>query len=181
MTIEIPSFEEMQEMMSKVDRSYRVDNVTFCSDRGKYPERPEEANFWFNHLDFTGDVYVLKDGIMVASMKHRPEVSGREAFDHQLTLFEKYLNAKAIRSDSNSMPGEFYVSLEKALSELRTYGHENGANRLTFVFDQPNARTGETSLFKIHTSKFKPYSRVEGDRRISGYEADPISPLEIIE
>ncbi len=32
-----PTFEEFQEQMNKVDRHYRVDNVTFCSDASRYP------------------------------------------------------------------------------------------------------------------------------------------------
>jgi len=178
--IELPSFEEMMEMANKIDRIYHVDNVTFCSDKSKYPGRPEYANLWFNHLPFNGEVYVTKSGVMVANMNHRPDISGKEGFDHQFALFNKYLGAKKLGSCDRSMQGEYSVSLEKKMGEFRTYGHDNGNNRLTFVFDQLNPQTGELSLYKIHTRKLKYVTRKEGDYTCSKFEPDPISPLEII-
>ncbi len=179
-----PTFEEFQELMNRVDRMYRVDNVTFCSDASKYPENPESAEFWFNHLQFNGTVYVMKTGTMIADMKHTPRISGVIGFQSQFELFQNILE---IPTDSESIPGDYHVQIVKPKGEFTTYGHENAPNWLTFVFRHyqniPRHYSNvmeQPQLFKIHTSKWKHYTRIEGNKQISGEVKDPISPLEII-
>ncbi len=111
---------------------------------------------------------------MVATLKHRPRITGREGFRKQFELFKKYMGAEIAHEDS------YLVTLSKPAGSFETYGHENGSNRLTFVMEEPNQTTGKVSLYKIHTGKYKLEITTEGNTRTERSVPEPISPLEII-
>lgn len=131
---------------------YRILNVTFCSDKNLYPDKPENAALWFSHMPVLGFLQTKEDGSVEGGFNLDMNVGGTSS--HLLLGFKNELqklgglDSIGHGAEIQRMPGR-RVRLEK--EQYETYGHELRPKDTTFVFSEVQP-AGNVALFKLHAT-----------------------------